>query len=54
MRKMALVTPLIQKLLRRRRRTKETQRPRRISYLWANMVRVEDEEEDEKTPVIEG
>jgi len=51
---MTLVTPLIQKLLRRRRNTKQAQRPRRTSYLWANMVRVEDAEEAEKTPVIEG
>jgi len=51
---MTLVTPLIQKLLRRRRRTKQTPRPRRTSFLWANIVRVEDVEEDEKTPVIEG
>jgi len=51
---MALVTPLIQKLLRRRRRAKESSRPRRISFLWANVVRVEDAEEDEKTPIIEG
>tara|TARA_B100000925_G_C22000990_1_gene471260 strand:+ start:816 stop:971 length:156 start_codon:yes stop_codon:yes gene_type:complete len=48
---MVLTAPLIHEMLRKRRCAKGKCRPRRTSYLWANMVRTE---EDDKTPVIEG
>jgi len=51
MRIMVMTAPLIHELLRKRRCSKGACRPKRTKYLWAKMVR---SEQDENTPVIEG
>tara|TARA_B100001094_G_C18131191_1_gene772390 strand:- start:739 stop:894 length:156 start_codon:yes stop_codon:yes gene_type:complete len=51
MRIMVMTATLIHEILRKRRCSKGSCRPKRTSYLWANMVRSEAED---KTPVIEG
>jgi|TARA_B100000123_G_C25617208_1_gene378452 hypothetical protein len=51
MRIMVMTAPLIHELLRKKRCVKGECRPKRTSYLWAKMVRTEQEE---KTPLIEG
>jgi|TARA_B000000532_G_C18558499_1_gene273169 hypothetical protein len=48
---MVLTAPLIHEILRKKRCSKGVCRPRRTTYLWARMVRTE---EEDKTPVIEG
>ena len=46
-----MISPLVHEMLRRKRRKRELRRPRRTTYLWAKMVR---EEEEDLTPLIEG
>ena len=46
-----MTAPLIHELLRRKKCAKGTCRPKRTTYLWARMVRYE---EEDQTPVIEG
>ena len=45
-----MTAPLIHELLRKKRCAKGVCRPKRTSYLWAKMVR---SEEEDTTPVIE-
>ncbi len=46
-----MTAPLIHEILRKKRFVKGTCRPRRTSYLWAKMVR---SEQEDNTPLIEG
>jgi hypothetical protein len=48
---MVTVAPLIHELLRKKRCSNGVCRPKRTKYLWAKMVRSEDED---TTPLIEG
>ncbi|MGB0487963.1 MAG: hypothetical protein ACPGSV_07260 [Candidatus Poseidoniaceae archaeon] len=51
MRIMVMTAPLIHELLRKKRCVKGECRPKRTSYLWAKMVR---SEQEDNTPLIEG
>ena len=46
-----MISPLLHEMLRKKRRKRELRRARRTTYLWAKMVR---EEEEDLTPLIEG
>ena len=46
-----MIPPLVHEMLRKKRRNRELRRARRTSYLWAKMLR---EEEEDLTPLIEG
>ena len=46
-----MTAPLIHELLRKKKCAKGACRPKRTTYLWANMVRTE---KQDMTPLIEG
>tara|TARA_B100001094_G_scaffold25125_1_gene21017 strand:+ start:590 stop:730 length:141 start_codon:yes stop_codon:yes gene_type:complete len=46
-----MTAPLVHEILRKKRCNKGVCRPKRTKYLWAKMIRSEDED---PTPLVEG